>query len=269
MSAELNAFTLFSSSKGNCTYIRCGETELLIDAGASARAINRALKELGSSLERIKGIFITHEHADHINGLETVSKYFSIPVYAPFLCCRSIRTRCPSSAPFLVPFEHGACLSAGDIELVPFATPHDSEDSVCYRISAGKYSLGYATDIGHLTAEIGRCVLGCDAVVIESNHDIEMLKNGSYPYMLKKRILGEYGHLSNKSCSNALPRLVESGVRRIVLAHLSPENNRPAIALGESCGALAAKSVKVSCDGDGNADVVLSVAPQCGTLRII
>ena len=92
MSAELNAFTLFSSSKGNCTYIRCGETELLIDAGASARAINRALKELGSSLERIKGIFITHEHADHINGLETVSKYFSIPVYAPFLCCRAIRT---------------------------------------------------------------------------------------------------------------------------------------------------------------------------------
>ena len=81
--------------------------------------------------------------------------------------------------------------------------------------------------------------------------------------------MGEYGHLSNKSCSNALPRLVESGVRRIVLAHLSPENNRPAIALGESRGALAAKSVKVSCDGDGNADVVLSVAPQCGTLRII
>ena len=150
----------------------------------------------------------------------------------------------------------------------PFPTPHDAEDSVCYRVEAGTAAVGYATDIGHLTAEIGRCILGCDAVVLESNHDIDMLKNGAYPLPLKKRILGEYGHLSNRSCAAALPRLVESGVRRIVLAHLSPENNRPALAYSESRGALAARSITVAGESV-SADVSLAVASPCEPVRVL
>ena len=159
-------------------------------------------------------------------------------------------------------------VEAGPFLLRSFPTPHDAEDSVCYRVEAGNAAVGYATDIGHLTADIGRCVLGCDAVVLESNHDIDMLKNGGYPLPLKKRILGEYGHLSNRTCATALPRLVESGVRRVVLAHLSPENNRPALAYSESRGALAAKSISVAGESVSS-DVSLAVASPCEPVRIL
>lgn len=217
MSQRLEAFTLFSSSKGNSALFRYGQECVLIDAGVSARALNASLQALGTSLYEIRAIFVTHEHSDHIKGLETISKAFSIPIYAPYLCCRAIRAKCPSAAGLLCSLD--GPIELGPFLMQPFPTPHDAEDSVCYRVEAGTAAVGYATDIGHLTAEIGRCILGCDAVVLESNHDIDMLKNGAYPLPLKKRILGAYGHLSNRSCAAALPRLVESGVRRIVLAH--------------------------------------------------
>ena len=210
MSQRLEAFTLFSSSKGNSALFRYGQECVLIDAGVSARALNASLQALGTSLYEIRAIFVTHEHSDHIKGLETISKAFSIPIYAPYLCCRAIRAKCPSAAGLLCSLD--GPIELGPFLMQPFPTPHDAEDSVCYRVEAGTAAVGYATDIGHLTAEIGRCILGCDAVVLESNHDIDMLKNGAYPLPLKKRILGAYGHLSNRSCAAALPRLVESGV---------------------------------------------------------
>ena len=266
MSQRLEAFTLFSSSKGNSALFRYGQECVLIDAGVSARALNASLQALGTSLYEIRAIFVTHEHSDHIKGLETISKAFSIPIYAPYLCCRAIRAKCPSAAGLLCSLD--GLIELGPFLMQPFPTPHDAEDSVCYRVEAGTAAVGYATDIGHLTAEIGRCILGCDAVVLESNHDIDMLKNGAYPLPLKKRILGAYGHLSNRSCAAALPRLVESGVRRIVLAHLSPENNRPALAYSESRGALAARSITVAGESV-SADVSLAVASPCEPVRVL
>ena len=266
MSERLEAFTLFSSSKGNSALFRYQNECILIDAGVSARALDASLHMLGASLREVKAVFVTHEHSDHIKGLEMIARHFRIPIYAPYLCCRFIRAKYPSTAGLLRVLD--GPVEASPFLLRPFPTPHDAEDSVCYRVEAGNAAVGYATDIGHLTADIGRCVLGCDAVVLESNHDIDMLKNGGYPLPLKKRILGEYGHLSNRTCATALPRLVESGVRRVVLAHLSPENNRPALAYSESRGALAAKSISVAGESV-SADVSLAVASPCEPVRIL
>ena len=266
MSERLEAFTLFSSSKGNSALFRYQNECILIDAGVSARALDASLHMLGASLREVKAVFVTHEHSDHIKGLEMIARHFRIPIYAPYLCCRFIRAKYPSTAGLLRVLD--GPVEAGPFLLRPFPTPHAAEDSVCYRVEAGNAAVGYATDIGHLTADIGRCVLGCDAVVLESNHDIDMLKNGGYPLPLKKRILGEYGHLSNRTCATALPRLVESGVRRVVLAHLSPENNRPALAYSESRGALAAKSISVAGESV-SADVSLAVASPCEPVRIL
>ena len=257
---------LFSGSSGNSYYIEASGSGILVDAGRSAKQIENAMRANELDIKRVQAIFVTHEHSDHIKGLETISKAFSIPIYAPYLCCRAIRAKCPSAAGLLCSLD--GPIELGPFLMQPFPTPHDAEDSVCYRVEAGTAAVGYATDIGHLTAEIGRCILGCDAVVLESNHDIDMLKNGAYPLPLKKRILGAYGHLSNRSCAAALPRLVESGVRRIVLAHLSPENNRPALAYSESRGALAARSITVAGESV-SADVSLAVASPCEPVRVL
>lgn len=135
MSQRLEAFTLFSSSKGNSALFRYGQECVLIDAGVSARALNASLQALGTSLYEIRAIFVTHEHSDHIKGLETISKAFSIPIYAPYLCCRAIRAKCPSAAGLLCSLD--GPIELGPFLMQPFPTPHDAEDSVCYRVEAG------------------------------------------------------------------------------------------------------------------------------------
>lgn len=216
MSQRLEAFTLFSSSKGNSALFRYGQECVLIDAGVSARALNASLQALGTSLYEIRAISSRTSTATISGAGDDFQGLLHPDLRALPLLPRHSRQ---------MPERGGSAVFAGRSDRAwsvfdaPFPTPHDAEDSVCYRVEAGTAAVGYATDIGHLTAEIGRCILGCDAVVLESNHDIDMLKNGAYPLPLKKRILGAYGHLSNRSCAAALPRLVESGVRRIVLAH--------------------------------------------------
>ena len=147
MSQRLEAFTLFSSSKGNSALFRYGQECVLIDAGVSARALNASLQALGTSLYEIRAIFVTHEHSDHIKGLETISKAFSIPIYAPYLCCRAIRAKCPSAAGLLCSLD--GPIELGPFLMQPFPTPHDAEDSVCYRVEAGTAAVGYRTESMH------------------------------------------------------------------------------------------------------------------------
>ena len=247
MSERLEAFTLFSSSKGNSALFRYQNECILIDAGVSARALDASLHMLGASLREVKAVFVTHEHSDHIKGLEMIARHFRIPIYAPYLCCRFIRAKYPSTAGLLRVLD--GPVEAGPFLLRSFPTPHDAEDSVCYRVEAGNAAVGYATDIGHLTADIGRCVLGCDAVVLESNHDIDMLHaNDHYSAQLKARILGRYGHLSNEACGEALLQLYQTGVRHAVLGHLSHENNTPELAMSTVCGVLRAHGLELSED---------------------
>ncbi len=242
---KAKVFVLFSSSKGNCTYIKNGKDEILIDMGISARRVEARLRELGSSLSKITAVFVTHEHTDHIKGLETLSKNFLVPIYAPPECCEYISCVMPSTVQNLVPTSPGSAVWLEETAFYSVPTPHDARKSVGFRINLGTEKLGYFTDIGCLTEGILRGLSGCDRVVLESNHDVVMLKEGSYPYPLKKRILGTRGHLSNTDCAKLLPHLAAHGTRSFVLAHLSEENNRPELAFSQSRDALVEKGFDV------------------------
>ncbi len=255
---------LFSSSKGNCAYIKYGHDEILIDCGVSARSIEHSLKMLGTSLGNINAVFITHEHSDHIRGLNTISKHYNAKVYAPEGCCDYI-SQYMHNAKRPIPLVSNTAVTLHDLALCPIVTPHDARGSVGFRILAGEERIGYFTDIGHLSEGILRALSGCERVVIESNHDIEMLKNGSYPYALKQRILGAKGHLSNELCAKLLPHLVNHGSRSFMLAHLSEENNSPSVAFDESLFSLTEAGINVGAEGG----VSLSVAPVCGIAELI
>lgn len=225
------AYSLFSSSSGNCFFLKDGDDELLIDVGASCKAIGESLRTLGTSFENIKAIFITHEHSDHIKGLATICKKYEIPIFCAVESARYICENIVSARTRIKLMELGETVNVGDISVTSSKTPHDSLESVCYRIRLSDGNeLGYATDVGCLSRGVVETLCGCRYVVIESNHDKGMLMCSSYPKYLKKRILGKCGHLSNDDCSRLLPLLAEHGCRRFLLAHLSQENNTPEIA---------------------------------------
>ncbi len=264
----MKAYVLFSSSRGNCTYIKEGKEEILIDAGFSAKQISDALAKLGTSLSNLSSIFITHEHTDHIKALNVICRHYCIPIYAPSKSIEYIASTMPFTEDHLVENDGGASVCVGGINVSAFNTPHDSLGSVCFKIESEKGKLGYATDIGHLTSNVKNALLGCENVVIESNYDISMLKNGPYPYSIKQRISGAKGHLSNEDCASFLPTLVSSGTKNIILAHLSENNNKPHIALGECRGALNSKGVVVHAEF-GKGDVRLIPAAPDGIVEIM
>lgn len=238
----IKCIPLFSGSTGNSTYVNCCGEEFLIDCGVSCKAVSTALEGIGSSIGGIRGIFVTHEHIDHIKGLEIISKKYKIPVYmntnsAKYIYCSDGFENLRSCVSILDPAQ---CITTENARFEAFKTPHDSWGSVCYRVTTDDDTLGYATDIGYVTKGIASALLGCRTVVIESNHDIDMLKNGPYPIYLQNRILSKNGHLSNDDCARFLPFLAESGTRKIWLAHLSKENNLPPIALECAKNAMTA-----------------------------
>lgn len=231
--------SLYSGSGGNSTYIRVADTAILIDAGKNAKRLCTALKNIGSDISEIRAIFITHDHADHISALEVLSKKNDIPIH---ITERSacVFDRCVGTPVCSRLVRHTPLFSeqVGDITVTSFITPHDSMMSVGYRIEFfdgdEKRAVGVATDIGYVTEDIKAGLLGCEAVVIESNHDEEMLKNGTYPDMLKRRILSRRGHLSNKDSAALSAYLASEGTRAFLLAHLSEENNEPSLAFEET-----------------------------------
>ena len=241
----ITCYTLFSGSGGNCTYVKCGKTEILIAAGKSERAIDKALVSVGSSLDKISDIFITHEHSDHICGLEMISKKHNIPVHMAYpsydraVVDKSYLKR--SAVRHDIEFEK----EIGELKIKSFRIPHDSAQNLGYIISDGSTSLGTATDMGHVTEDIAYALRGCEYVILESNHDIEMLKNGSYLPHLKERILSENGHLSNKNAGRLSCFLSENGTKHITLAHLSRENNTPELALSTVCDLLEKNNLSI------------------------
>ncbi len=254
---------LASSSKGNSALVTFDGDAVLIDAGISAKRIKDAINSVGCPLGCIRAIFITHEHADHIGGLEVLSHNINVPIYAPAGCCGEIMRVCPATGHNLIPISPGDTITAGCMEVRAYETPHDSADSAGYRIAFPDGSeLGYATDIGHITKDVVAILDGCKYVVVESNHDIPRLMSGPYPQSLKKRIAGDYGHLANQSIIKMLPYLVKNGARHIILAHLSEENNTPELALASAKAALEEYGFDVSGDIETES-VYLAVAdPQ-------
>lgn len=255
---------LFSGSSGNCTYIGTPDSGILVDVGVSAKRIECALNERGIEPSSIQAIFITHEHTDHISGLRVLTKRYGYKVYASagtldaMLDSNVIVESCRHQ---VMP-ENG--VEAAGMFITGFHTSHDSRESMGFRIrTADERSLAVATDTGCITEDIRKNLLGCDLVLLESNHDLQMLKNGPYPYYLKKRILANTGHLSNTCCAEELPELANSGVTRFVLGHLSQENNKPDIAYQESLLSL------LKAGFTERKDFLLSVAPRTATSPVM
>lgn len=224
----MQIYTLFSGSSGNCVYIKDKNTEILIDAGKSAGAIEKSLTALASSLRNIDGIFLTHEHTDHTVGLEIISKKYHVPVHitSPSYdkCVPRDSYLCSCAKCHEVRYEY----TLGSLKIHSFVIPHDSMQNVGYIVENDEgEKFGIATDMGHITVEIENELIGCDYAVIESNHDKAMLKSGTYPYFLKQRILSDNGHLCNEECARLALLLAHSGTKAITLAHLSRENNTP------------------------------------------
>ena len=247
---DTKIYTLYSGSGGNSTFIKVGDTRILIDAGKSARALCRSLCDVGEDINDIDAIFITHEHSDHVSALEVLSKKHRIPIHITEASAIPLeRLPAPALLDNLCCHEIGFCEQVGELKISSFRTPHDSRMSVGYRIEfedgGCDHAIGFATDIGYVSDEIRKNLTGCRAVVIESNHDVDMLMSGPYPRDLKLRVASKRGHLSNCECADFAIELAESGMRSILLAHLSKENNEPCLALNVTQRALSGLGVEV------------------------
>lgn len=246
--------SLFSSSSGNCTYIGSAGSGVLIDAGVSAKQISLKLNSIGVSEDGIGAVFVTHEHGDHVKGLRVFASKYNIPVYATEGTLKELEKSGVINGKFPVfPIDGGMEINGQLIS--PFRTSHDAAQSCGYTVTTSDdRKICVATDTGVVTDEMRSALTGCDLVLIESNHDIGMLRNGSYPYLLKRRILSDTGHLSNLACSDFITELVKSGTTRFFLGHLSKENNIPSLAYKTSQSAL-------QCAGAvENRDYILKVA---------
>lgn len=223
--------TVFASgSTGNCALVRGGGRAILLDAGISARRICAALESVAVDPAGLDGIFITHEHADHVSGLSVFTKRYPLPVYAPGTVAGALRRSFPGVCPFLEDIEPERPVSLGCMTVTAFPTSHDTAQSVGYRIEADGAALVTATDTGCVTPLMLRYFSGADTALIEANHDEAMLRNGPYPAYLKRRILSDRGHLSNAECTWLAAVLARQGTGRIVLGHLSKNNNIPSLA---------------------------------------
>ena len=235
-----------SGSSGNCLLLSSGSTHILIDAGISKRRIEGSLAQSGLSMREICGVLITHEHSDHISGLKMLLKYYALPVYAPRTVANRLRGCLPEAEPYLRVIPVNESFDIGDLTVTAFHTPHDTDESVGYRVqSGGVFAL--ATDMGHVTEEVLNALSGADAVLIESNHDEEMLRYGPYPVYLKRRILSDSGHLSNACCAELARALALGGTKQIILGHLSRENNTPALAMQAARESTAGLPVELYC----------------------
>ena len=252
----LTLTTLASGSSGNCLLLSAGETHLLVDAGISCQRICRSLRDLGVDPSALSGVLVTHEHTDHIAGLATLTKQFRLPVYASPGTGRHLCYRIAALEDVLHTCAPGGAFTVGGLAVETFPTLHDAAEPMGYAVSDGSRKAAVVTDLGVVTEAVLAGVAGADLLVVESNHDVDWVKSGPYPYSLKRRILGDHGHLSNEAGAALACTAVRAGARTVILAHLSAENNTPARARNAVALALSAMGA------DPDRDLRLSVAPR-------
>ena len=255
--------TLFSGSSGNCTYISAGGNEFLIDAGVSTRSIKNALSDIGTDISRISAVFLTHEHDDHIKGLEGICSKYNTAVIGNNATLNMLPEKMDKHSHLFFEMQTGSAMQSKGVRVTSFATSHDSVESVGYKIVLGDGTcIGYTTDLGYMSKSVLDMLRGCQYVVIEANHDVHMLKSGTYPEFLKRRILSKTGHLSNEACAETVVELMCCGTENVVLAHLSEENNDPEMAFNTIKKRLFAENT------DRADNMTLQIAPKASTLRI-
>lgn len=232
-------YPLFSSSRGNASYIGTPECGILIDAGVSFRRLSLAMERSGLSLSGIRAVFITHDHSDHICGLRTLTARLHVPVCSQEKTLRNLIDR-DQIAPGAVLREIHEPVSIAGMQITAFDTPHDTDQSCGYRaeLPDGR-SCAVCTDLGHVTKTVEQALTGCDLVLLEANYDPQMLRTGHYPPNVKARIASGTGHLSNPDSAAEAAKLIRSGTTRLVLGHLSQDNNRPAVAEQAIVGGLS------------------------------
>jgi phosphoribosyl 1,2-cyclic phosphodiesterase len=225
--------SIASSSSGNCIYVGTANTHLLIDSGISGKRLKAGLGLIGLDPSDIDGVLITHEHSDHIKGLGVVSRKYSIPIYTTELTWKKIISSGLTGTidkTLFHPITPDCDFIINELIVHPFNTSHDAVQPVCYTFTKDKKKISVATDLGCYNSYIKEKLKDSNLLFIEANHDIEMLKTGSYPYYLKKRILSDKGHLSNEMSGKLITELFHENLQYVVLGHLSKENNRPDIA---------------------------------------
>ena len=249
---------LFSSSSGNSIYIGSGGKGILVDVGVSAKQECIALDEFGIDLNSIQGIFVTHEHSDHIKGVRVFASKYNIPVYASRGTLAAMEETGHLNGSFEV-YPIDDYIELDSMRITRFDTSHDCRESTGFTVTTGDgCKLAVCTDLGVVTQGVKDALFGSDLVLLESNHDVRMLQNGAYPYPLKRRILSDVGHLSNDSCAMFLKELIKNGTSRFFLGHLSKENNFPDLAFQTAFSAFDSVGAVI------NRDYILNVAkPRC------
>jgi len=250
---------LASGSSGNCTFVGSAQTRILIDAGLSARRTVQRLKEIDVDIEEIDAVCVTHEHTDHVTGLRVLQKKHGLAVYANGGTAEALRNHQKNREVECRVFTTGAPFAIGDLHIEPFSVPHDAYEPVGFVVEAGGSRVGVVTDIGTVTELVREKLRTCRVVVIEANHDEELLQGSQRPWSLKQRIRGRQGHLSNRAAAAMMAEIAHADLRHLVLAHMSSECNTPRHALETFRQTLAEA-------GHGHITVQLASANRTGEL---
>ena len=230
---KIKFICLASGSSGNCFYLGTDDFGILIDAGIPVRTIKGALKEVGLDFDRIMGVFVTHDHADHIKSLGTLGEKYNIPIYATKATHVGInKNYCMTQklVSCMRYIEKEETIRFRDFNITAFEVPHDGNDNVGYYIETSAGTFCFITDIGHITAKVAEYIDKANYLILEANYDEEMLDMGPYPQYLKERIKGPNGHMCNKDTANFLAENIHEGLKFVGLCHLSKENNHPDLA---------------------------------------
>lgn len=242
--------SLYSGSSGNSIFVGSEKAKILIDAGLPGKKIDEALKSIGQKAEELDGIFITHEHSDHIKGVGVLSRKYDIPIYANADTWSAMEQSLGKIKEHNIKIiDKRSITEIEDMSIKAFNIPHDAVSPMGYTVTDGLKSVSVATDFGTFTKEIYDNIKESEVILLESNHDVNMLKFGPYPYPLKRRILSEIGHLSNEDCGSAIVELVKCGLnKQVILGHLSNTNNHPDLAYQTVVNVLTDKGISIQDD---------------------
>lgn len=252
----LKCCSLYSGSTGNSFFVQTEDTQLLIDAGVSCKKIETALDSFNVSLKSIDAILITHEHVDHTKSIGMLSRKYNIPIYAnPKTWNVLLANNSKLQNSNITLFNNNESFELNDLRIFPFSTPHDAVDPCGFNIFKDKKKISIATDLGHVSENVLKCLENSSLVMLESNYDSDVLQYSSYPYLLKKRISGPNGHLENCTTGKTIAHLIKSGLQNAMLIHLSKENNFPELAYKTVVEELQKGNYMENC-------ISLSVAPR-------
>lgn len=237
-------------------FVSSNNAKILVDAGLPGKNIENALKDIEQNPAEIDAIFVTHEHSDHIKGVGVLSRRYNIPVYANEATWKAMEGSIGSVKEHNIKLIHRDSVAIKDLDIVAYDIPHDSVSAQGYAVYEGKKQISIATDLGHFSEEVKKNIENANVILIESNHDVEMLKFGPYPYNLKRRILSNIGHLSNEDCGAAIVQLIKDERKRVILGHLSNTNNYPELAYQTVVNILRQNDIEL------NKDIGLTVAKR-------